>query len=51
MELMEIPAMIEPLTPGLSDEVRRLALRRARETSDPEERVEVPWIYFLFERE
>lgn len=51
MELMEIPAMIEPLTPGLSEEERRAVLDRARERADPEERVEVPWIYFTARRQ
>jgi trans-aconitate methyltransferase len=50
MELMEIPAMIGPLTPELSDDTRRAVLDRAREHIDPEEPVEVPWIYFIARR-
>jgi len=50
MELMSIPAMIEPLTPGLSPERRDELLDRARAHSDPQLRVAVPWVYFLFER-
>ncbi len=46
MELMEIPAMIEPITPGLDGSLREEILERAGESIDPDERVEVPWIYF-----
>ncbi len=46
MELMEIPAMITPLTPNLSPEQREAVIERARGSVDPAERVEVPWIYF-----
>ena len=50
MELMEIPAMLRPITPGLSDDERHAALRAARERSDPAQPVKVPWIYFLCRR-
>lgn len=51
MELMEIPAMIEPLTPDLPPRVRRAVLRRARRRADPAEEVEVPWVYFVARRQ
>jgi len=47
MELMTIPAMIGPLASGLSEKQRDEALREARNRSDPEEQVEIPWIYFI----
>jgi SAM-dependent methyltransferase len=50
MELMSIPAMIEPLTPDLDTARRRSVLRRAFEASDPDEQVSVPWIFLSFER-
>jgi len=50
MELMEIPAMIEPLTPELTDTQRQAVLERARTHTDPAEPVEVPWIYFITRR-
>lgn len=51
MELMEIPAMIEPLTPGLDDRARDRVLRRARERADPEQRVSVAWAFFTLRRD
>lgn len=51
MELMEIPAMIEPLTPGLDAERRHEVLARAGRRVDPEQEVAVPWIYFVARRE
>jgi hypothetical protein len=50
MELMSIPAMIEPLTPYLGPARRRSVLRRAYDSSDPGETVSVPWIFLSFER-
>jgi len=50
MELMEIPAMLRPITPGLSEAERRTALGAARERSDPGQPVTVPWVYFLSRR-
>lgn len=50
LELMKVPAMIGPLTPDLSPESRLAALRRAAERIDLEERVDVPWIYFIARR-
>lgn len=50
IELMSLPAMIEPLTPGLDEAERDEVLRRARERSDPQERVAVPWIFFRLTR-
>lgn len=47
MELMEIPAMLEPLAPELSDRARREALAGARRRTDPARPVEVPWIFFV----
>ncbi len=50
MELMEIPAMLAPLSPGLSPEARRQAISEARARTDPDEAVAVPWIYFIARR-
>lgn len=50
VELMEIPAMIDPLTADLPPGARRALLARARRRVDPEEPVEVPWVYFLARR-
>jgi ubiquinone/menaquinone biosynthesis C-methylase UbiE len=50
MDLTEIPAMIEPMTPGLTAADRRAVLRQARRRTDPQEVVEVPWIYFVARR-
>lgn len=50
MELMSIPAMIEPLTPELDPAGRRSVLKRAFEQSDPDDEVIVPWIFLSFER-
>jgi ubiquinone/menaquinone biosynthesis C-methylase UbiE len=47
MELMQIPAMIRPLTADLPGQERLSILAEAAETLDPEEPVEVPWIYFV----
>lgn len=45
MDLMTIPAMIAPLTPGLSDEGVQAVLERARAEVDPQERVQVGWTF------
>jgi len=50
MELMQIPAMIRPLTEELDDAATREALLAAREATDPAERVEVPWLYLTLLR-
>lgn len=50
MQLMAIPAMIRPLTPGIDDATREAILDEARERSDPDLPVEVPWIYFVLRR-
>lgn len=50
VELMRIPAMIAPLTPDLSSEERQDVVDRAGRRTDPDERVEVPWIYFTARR-
>lgn len=50
IELMTIPAMIGPLTEGLDDRQRERVLERARLRSDVAMSVEVPWIYFTFQR-
>lgn len=47
MELMEIPAMLGPITPDLTDAERRDALDRAKERADPDQPVRVPWVYFV----
>ncbi len=50
MELMEIPAMLRPMTPDLSEAERREALDRAKERADPDQPVRVPWVYFVARR-
>jgi len=50
-KLMEIPAMIEPLTPGLDDTARSEILTEAARSSDPREVVVVPWVYFVARRQ
>lgn len=50
MELMEIPAMIRPLTPGLSGYERQTVLEQARARTDPRQKVEVPWLYYRARR-
>ena len=49
MELMEIPAMLHRAAPGLAPDRRRDALVEARRATDPEQAVEVPWVYWLAE--
>jgi hypothetical protein len=46
VELMEIPAMIDPLTPDLDPDERRAVVREAGRRTDGDEAVEVPWVYF-----
>lgn len=50
MSLMEVPAMIEPMTPGLDERERAAVVEEARGRTDPSETVEVPWIYWLARR-
>jgi SAM-dependent methyltransferase len=49
-ELMSIPAMIAPLTEGMSDEGRQRVVAEARARTDPGASVEVPWVYLVFVR-
>lgn len=51
IELMTIPAMIEPLTPGLSGDRRQAVLERARRRCNAALEVSVPWVYFAFVRD
>jgi SAM-dependent methyltransferase len=50
VELMSIPAMISPLTAGLSDADVEAVLARARAAVEPEERVQVAWTYVTARR-
>lgn len=50
MELMSIPAMIGRVAPELSLEEREATLAEARRHADPEQRVTVPWVYFVARR-
>ena len=50
LELMKIPAMTAPLAPGLGPEARHDAVVQAGERIDQEQRVEVPWVYFVARR-
>lgn len=47
MELMTIPAMIDRVAPDLSEDERAAALEEARTHTDPDQRVLVPWVYFV----
>jgi len=51
MALMSIPAMINPLTPGMSDDEREEVLEEARRNLDADDTVEVPWIYFILRKQ
>jgi SAM-dependent methyltransferase len=43
MNLVEIPALMEPLAPELGEWQRAAVVQEARRRSDPEERVEILW--------
>lgn len=47
MELMSIPAMIRRVAPELPEGERQAALADARRRADPEQRVTVPWVYWV----
>lgn len=51
VELMRIPAMTAPLAPDLSWSERMQIVDRTAERIDPNEPIEVPWIYFKAIRE
>ena len=50
MDLMEIPALIAPLTEDLDEVATRKVLDRARGAADPRERVEVAWLFLRLRR-
>lgn len=50
MELMAIPAMLHRLAPELSDPGRQAALTEARQRTDPDQEVTIPWTYFVARR-
>jgi ubiquinone/menaquinone biosynthesis C-methylase UbiE len=50
MELMTIPAMIDRVAPDLGESERAAALDEARRHTDPDQRVVVPWVYFVARR-
>ncbi len=50
IELMEIPAMLEPITPGLDAIERDELIDEARGKVSGRETVRVPWIYFVVVR-
>jgi hypothetical protein len=50
IELMEIPAMIDPITPGLDTREREAVIEEARGKVSVRETVRVPWIYFVVVR-
>jgi ubiquinone/menaquinone biosynthesis C-methylase UbiE len=50
MELMEIPAMLDPMTPTLGEADRRDVVAQAQQRTDSEQPVEVPWVYFIARR-
>ncbi len=51
MELAEIPAMIVRIAPGADPDEREEILAEARRHADPEQPVEVAWVYFVARRE
>ena len=51
MELMTIPAMIDRVAPDLDEAEREEAREEARRRTDPDQRVVVPWVYFVASRE
>lgn len=50
MELMSIPAMITPIAADLSPAEADRALAEARERTDPDEGVEVAWLFVRYRR-
>jgi ubiquinone/menaquinone biosynthesis C-methylase UbiE len=50
MELMEIPAMLQPMTPTLGETERRTVVDEARGRTDADQPVRVPWVYFVARR-
>ncbi|WP_373049313.1 class I SAM-dependent DNA methyltransferase [Vulgatibacter sp.] len=50
VELMEIPAMIAPLTEELDEAATREVLAEAAAATDPKERVRVAWLYLTLQR-
>jgi trans-aconitate methyltransferase len=46
VELMKIPAMTAPMAPGLTWEARNEVVERAAARIDPDEMIEVPWVYY-----
>lgn len=50
MELMEIPAMLRRAAPDLRVEARESALAAARRRTDPDQAVEVPWVFWVARR-
>ncbi len=50
IELAEIPAMIARIAPGASPEEQEEILAEARRHADPDQPVEVAWVYFVAQR-
>lgn len=50
MELMAIPAMLQRLAPDLPEPARQSALAEARQRTDPDQEVTIPWTYFVARR-
>ena len=50
MQLMSIPAMISPLAPELTQAGCEAVWHRACQEAEADLPVEVPWVYFVFER-
>lgn len=50
IELMRIPAMMGPIASGLSDEEVLAAVEEASERVNPDEEVQVDWIYLRYRR-
>lgn len=50
VELMSIPAMIGPLVAGLAPDAVEDLLAECASRVDPDEPVEVPWLYWVLER-
>jgi SAM-dependent methyltransferase len=50
MELMAIPAMLHRLAPDLPEPARQSALAEARQRTEPDQQVTIPWTYFVARR-
>ncbi len=50
MRLLQVPALAESLAPQLTPDECAVAVRRARERSDPDARIAIRWVFFRAQR-